>query len=210
MAGKGSLRYDIPQSLGRDRSHGHAGREHSRARSGPDHRHRHALLGLHHRLEDRIPESGGAVREYQRGGVRCVQAFGAAGGRRCAGCTGRAGGGPGRLSGIGRVPRARCEVQRRLGPRGGSHLRVASRAADLAGRSSRRGERCIGAARCGGERGGERAGRSAQAVADARPEGLSPRVRILDDGLRDRGRTRDQAGRSVARCMGDGRRRSRT
>ena len=56
-------------------------------------------------------------------------------------------------------------------------------------------------------RGGLDARRPAQAVAHARPEGLPRRVRLLDDGLRDRRRARDQDGRARPRGVRDGRRR---
>jgi hypothetical protein len=49
--------------------------------------------------------------------------------------------------------------------------------------------------------GGQHARRPAQAVAHARPEGLPRRVRLLDDGLRDRGRPRRASWpRPTARC----------
>ena len=56
-------------------------------------------------------------------------------------------------------------------------------------------------------RGGLDARRPAQAVAHARPEGLPRRVRLLVHGLRDRRRPRRQAGRARPRGLRDGRRR---
>src|SRR5207245_2946128 len=63
------------------------------------------------------------------------------------------------------------------------------------------------ASRCRGVRGGLDAGRPAQAVADARRQGLPRRVRLLDDGLRDSGWTGRQTRRSVTRGVRDGWRR---
>ena len=66
QAGKGALRLRRPVGPGRDRRHGHARRERHGARGRPRDRRRHALLGLHDRVQDRVPGSGRALRERER------------------------------------------------------------------------------------------------------------------------------------------------
>ena len=68
-----------------------------------------------------------------------------------------------------------------------------------AGRGDRRRQPRERPARRRRLRGGLDARRPAQAVAHARPEGLPRRVRLLDDGLRDRRRPRRQDGRARPR-----------
>ena len=64
-----------PQVLPRrHRLHRHDGGQRHRRRGGPDHRHRHPLRGLHHRVPDRVPEPGRDVHQHQRRRDRRVQA----------------------------------------------------------------------------------------------------------------------------------------
>ena len=118
MAGKGALAYDDPLGPGCDRRHRNAGREPSWPRGRPRDRRRHPLLGLHDRLQDRVPGSGRALRERQRLRVRRLQARGAARDRgrasrwRPSGPPSRAGRWSLRVSGAG------GPVQPRVGRRG--------------------------------------------------------------------------------------------
>ena len=84
----------------------------------------------------------------------------------------------------------------------------AARSADQPGRSRRRGHQSsVASAGRRGVRGRQPARRSAQTVAHAPAERVPPGVRLLVHGLRDRRRARREDGRSVARCVRDGRRR---
>ena len=74
-------------------------------------------------------------------------------------------------------------------------------------RGHRRGQRSCWSARCRGVRRGLVARRSAQVVADARPQGLPCRVRLFVHGLRDRGRHGRQDGGSGPQRVHHGRRR---
>jgi 3D-(3,5/4)-trihydroxycyclohexane-1,2-dione acylhydrolase (decyclizing) len=92
-----------PQVLPRrDRLHRHDGGQRHRRRGGPDHRHRHPLRGLHHRLPDGVPEPGREVHQHQRRPDRRLQARHHAAHRR------RRPQGPGQAEpGPGRLPRRR-------------------------------------------------------------------------------------------------------
>ena len=79
------------------------------------------------------------------------------------------------------------------------HRRQRGAAPFAQARGDRRRQRVRAAAGRGGLRGRQPAGRSAQAVAGARAQHLSPRIRLLVHGLRDRRRARREDGRSVAR-----------
>ncbi len=94
----------------------------------------------------------------------------------------------------------------RLGRRRRTRVQRAPRPA-RAGRGDRRRQPRQRTARRRGVRRRLDAGRPAQAVAHARPEGLPRRVRLLDDGLRDRRRPRHQARRARPRGVRHGRRR---
>ena len=153
---------------------------------------------------------------YQRGGVRRLQARGAAAGRRRARDARRTG----RWS---PVPRRRglrqtiaaaqkawrAEVDRvwDASSRQSQSNRSPQSAASCQRRRDRRGAGHARAAGRGGLRRRQPAGRPAQAVAHARPEGLSPRIRLFVHGLRDRGRARRENGRAGSRSLRDGRRR---
>src|SRR5207245_1988193 len=61
----------------RDRRHRHVRGEPDRRAGRPRDRRRHALVRLHDRVEDRVPESGRALRERERRRLRRAQARGA-------------------------------------------------------------------------------------------------------------------------------------
>ena len=110
-------------------------------------------------------------------------------------------GGRRRLSRAGRAP------ERGVGRGGGAPLRARARPAARPERGDRRRQRRRRAGRRRRLRGRRDARRPAQALADARPEGLPRRVRLLVHGLRDRRRARREAGRARAGGLRPGRRR---
>ena len=202
MAGKGALPFDHPQALG---AIGVTGAP------GPNRLAREAdvviAIGiaaerLHHRLEDRVPASVGALHHHQRHRVRRRQAPGAAAGRRRArrrsrnGCRCSTDGGPRE-----RVSAARARGEGGVGA--GGRSRSTRIDAPVLGQGAvigvlRRGH---DAERHHPERRRQPARRSAQAVAGARSEAVSPRVRLLVHGLRDCRRPRRAAWpRPIARC----------
>ena len=102
------------------RRHRHLRRQPGRPRRGPGYRGRHPLERLHHRLEDRLPEPGSALRQRERRRLRRRQA------RGCKPRRGRQGDprgtrrGPLRLRGGGRLQGGERRGQRRVGRRGRS------------------------------------------------------------------------------------------
>ena len=201
QAGKGSLPYDHPRPSGRSGRPARGGQR-ARSRGGPGHRDRDAVQRLHHGVADRIPAPGRAVREHQHRRLRRGEAerHRAAGRRpsRTRGALGQALAGWSVDCGLSRpsdAPRAR------LGRDGVGGLRAGTRAVARPDRGHRRGQRRRRPARRRGLRRGFPAGRPPQALADARPEGVPRRVRLLVHGLRGRGRHRRQArGARTRRC----------
>ena len=106
-----------------------------------------------------------------------------------------------------RLPRPRPGAQPRVGRGGRTRLRAQRRRHPHAGRGHRRGRSLGRCPRRGRDLGRQPAGRPAQALALARRRQLPGRVRLLDDGLRDRGWPRCQAGGPRPRGLRDGRRR---
>ena len=94
-----------------------------------------------------------------------------------------------------------------MGPGGGAGLLAGARAAAGPVGGHRRREPGQRAPRRGGVRGRVDARRPAQAMAHARPQGLSRRVRLLVHGLRDRRRPGREAGRPRPGGVRPGRRR---
>ena len=97
--------------------------------------------------------------------------------------------------------------RRRVGRDGRARVHARPHAAAGPERGDRRRQPRQRPARRRRLRRGQHAGRPAQALAHARPEGLPRRVRLLVHGLRDRRRARRQAGRARPRGLRDGRRR---
>ena len=196
QAGKGSLPYDHPQALG---AIGATGTTAANAAA----READVILGVGTRWSDFTTASrslfaGDAT--FINLNVASVDAFKHAGPAARRRCAARAGGAQ---RGAGRDVR---DAGERLGRRRRTRVQRAPRPA-RAGRGDRRRQP---RQRAAGRRGVRRrldAGRPAQAVAHARPEGLPRRVRLLDDGLRDRRRPRHQAGRARPRGVRHGRRR---
>ena len=158
---------------------------------------------LHHRVADRLPEPGRAVRQHQRRRLRRRTSTAASPLRRRR--PGRPRGAARPLAGIGsrRTPRIASEprtLARGLGRDGASGLRAAGHG-PLPAQTEVIGavNDAVRPARRRGLRRGLAARRPAQAVADARPEGVPRRVRLLVHGLRDRRRPRRQAGAPDAR-----------
>ena len=98
-------------------------------------------------------------------------------------------------------------AQPRVGRRGRAGLPPQRRRHPHPGRGHRRRRGVHRSARRRGHLGGQPAGRPAQAVAIARRGQLPGRVRLLDDGLRDRRRRGGQARRARPRGLRHGRRR---
>ena len=81
QAGKGSLPFDDPLALGAIGTTGTPGANIDGPRGRPRDRHRHPLLGFHHRLQDRLPGPRRPFRERERLRLRRLQARGSARGR---------------------------------------------------------------------------------------------------------------------------------
>ena len=126
-AGKGSLPYDHPLSLGGGGRVRDARGQHHRARGRPGDRHRHPVHGLPDRVQDRVPGPGRPVHQHQRRRVRCLQARRGAARRRRTGDPGGAGRRRRRLHHRARVPRPRPGAQPRVGRRGRARLRAQRR-----------------------------------------------------------------------------------
>ena len=201
QAGKGAL----PDSITRRRSAaigvtGTRAAESPGARRRSGDRRRIAAERLHHRVEDGVPARARAVRHDQRRGARRRQSTPRSplvGDARAAldDLTADAR----RLSRRRRVSTPRSAPRRRTGSAEVDRICAdpASRCASQGELTRRRSSACSGRARPDGRhrvRGRQSAGRSAQAVADARSEGLSPGVRLFLHGLRDRRRARRQDG----------------
>ena len=191
----------------RHRRHRHGRRQRAR-RGGRRHpRRRHPAAGLHHRLGEPVPRAEPADRGAQRATARCAQARRDPVAGRCARGPARARRRTRRLARPGCLDPAR--------PRGAQPLAGRSRESFTAplARGCPRMRRS--SARYRGRRGRPTswwrcrrpAGRAAQALAGRAAGRLSPRVRLLVHGLRDRRGARGQAGPSRPRSDRDGRRR---
>ena len=193
QAGKGALPWDHPLNVGAIGVTGSARSERARRARGPGSRSGHAPAGFHDRFAHAVSEPAAALRVDQRLSPRCRKER-----RRCS---------PGRCGTLAR--RARRPPRRTARPRGSREAH--QDAACVVARRGRRGderrrrraaERCA-SPRCGEPhdrsqghsrmRCGRLAGRVAQAVARAGCRRVSPRVRLLVHGLRDRGRPGRQA-----------------
>ena len=209
QAGKGSLPLRPPASLGASRGHRHHGRQRARPRGRPGDRRRHPLQRLHHRVPHRLRRTrtcGSSTSTSPRSTPPSTPALALVADAREA------------LEALADAL-AGWQVDRRVPgsgprrwPRSGTRRWSAAytpraRAAARPVGGDRRGQRGVRPARRGGLRRRLDAGRPAQAVADARPEGLPRRVRLLLHGLRDRRRPRRPDGRPGPRGLRHGRRR---
>ena len=200
QAGKGSLPYDHPQSLGAIGATGTHGRQRAGARGRPGDRRRHALERLHDRLAHAVRRPRRALRQPQRragstpSSTSGLALVGGRAGSALEALRDRAGAGRRRL------PRAATAPRRRVGREVERTYTLGHAPAARAGRgASARSTECSEAARRRRLRGRLDARRPAQALAHARPEGLPPRVRLLVHGLRDRRRARREDGRAGPR-----------
>ena len=209
MAGKGSLPYDHPLSLGAIGVTGTLARQPRRARRRPGDRHRHALQRLHDRLEDRLPEPRRALHQHQR--RRASTPPSTARCRWSATRARRSRSWPTLLDGLPAstpttAPSAR-RAARRVGGRGRPDLRHPPRAAAEPGRADRRGQRA--------RRPGRRSWSARPAACPATCTSCGARATRSSTtwstatlhGLRDRRRPGRQDGRAGARGLRDGRRR---
>ena len=201
QAGKGALPFDHPQALGAIGATGTSGGESPRARRRPRHRRRLAAERLHDRVEDGVSPRRDVrfIADQRRRARRAAST------RRSP------------LVGDARAiaRRARVEALDRLarGQRRTSsviaansktawdtrgrprlHARVTSAAASARAKSSGSSTTRTRSHRRHRLRRGQPARRSAQAVAHARRRAVSPRVRLLVHGLRDRRRPRREDG----------------
>ena len=199
QAGKGShaLRSSArPRGRGR---HGYLRRQPRGPRGRPRHRGRHPVERLHHGLEDRLPEPERALRQHQRRRLRRPQARRARPGRRRP----RHAGGPRR--GPGRITRSRRSTGSRARRANAEWDREVERLYTLEHGPLPAQSEVLGAVNSfsGPEdvvvcAAGSMPGDLAQALEDARPQGLPRRVRLLDNGIRDRRGPGHQDGRPAS------------
>ena len=191
QAGKGALPYDHPQSVGAIGATGTTAANALAARAD-------VVLGIGTRWSDFTTASRSV---FAADGVRFINLNVARSTRtsrracRWSRDALRGHRGPRRRArGLGRAGRAHRARDARsrpdVGPEGRGGLHARPRAAAGPERGHRHRQPRERAARRRGLRRGQHAGRPAQAVADARPEGLPRRIRLLVHGLRDRGRAR--------------------